>query len=73
MATAGLVILIGIGVTQMQQRTDADARLAAVHLNGLDLELFESLEIANNFELINELELLSDMEFIQELEWTEAS
>jgi predicted anti-sigma-YlaC factor YlaD len=73
MAAAGLVILIGIGVTHMQQRTDADARLAAVQLNGLDVELFESIEIADNFELIKELELLSDMEIIQELEWIEAS
>jgi len=73
MAAAGLVVLIGIGVTMVQERTDADSRLAAVQLNGLDVELFESLEIADNFELINELELLSDMEIIQELDWIEAS
>jgi predicted anti-sigma-YlaC factor YlaD len=73
MAAAGLVVLIGIGVTMVQERTDADPRLAAVQLNGLDVELFESLEIADNFELINEIELLSDMEIIQELDWIEAS
>jgi predicted anti-sigma-YlaC factor YlaD len=73
MAAAGLVVLIGISVTQMQQRTAEDARLATTQFNGVDPELFESIEIADNFELINELEFLSDMEIIQELELIEAS
>jgi predicted anti-sigma-YlaC factor YlaD len=73
MAAAGLVILIGISVTRIQQRTAEDTRLAAIQFNGVDPELFESIEIADNFELINEWEFLSDMEIIQELEAIEAS
>jgi predicted anti-sigma-YlaC factor YlaD len=73
MTAAGLVVLIGISVTQLQQRTAEDARMAAIQFNGVDPELFESIEIAINFEVINEFEFLSDMEIIQELEAIEAS
>jgi hypothetical protein len=70
---AGLLFLIGVTVTQIRQQTAEDARLAAVQLNGVDLELIESIDIADNFELIHDLEFLSDLEIIQELEAIEAS
>jgi predicted anti-sigma-YlaC factor YlaD len=73
MAAAGLIALIGIRVSTMQQRSTEEVRLAAIQLNGLDLDLFESFEFADNFELISELEFLSDLEIIQELELIEAS
>lgn len=65
--------MIGIGVVQVQLKSAEQERLAAAYLNGLDPELFESLELAENLDLMQALEFLPDLEIIQTLDAVEAS
>jgi anti-sigma factor RsiW len=73
LAAVCLVAVIGIGVVRVQLKSSEQERLAAAHLNGLDMELFESLELAEHLDLMQALEFLPDLEIIQALDAIEAS
>ncbi len=73
LTAACLVVVIGIGVVQVQLKIVDQERHDAVSWNGLDMELIESLELAENLELIHVLEFLPDLEVIQALDGIETS
>jgi len=73
LAALCLVVVIGIGVVEMQIKHAKQEHLVLAHLDGQDMELLEWFELAENLELIHEIDFLCDLEIIQALDAVETS
>jgi hypothetical protein len=66
-AAAGLIVAVGVAVLVAYPR-QMERSLAEAPLNGMDLEMVETIELAEQFELIKDLDFISDMDVIDSLD-----
>jgi predicted anti-sigma-YlaC factor YlaD len=66
-AAAGLIVAVGVAFLVAHPR-QLERSLAEAPLNGMDLEMVETIELAEQFEMIKDLDFLSDMDVIDGLD-----